>query len=99
MTIEFEWPAQVIAHAMHRIQRRERVLKDKLHMAAIAAERAASAQRNRLTTEGDCAGGEVIEAGEHSRHRRLAAAAFANQRRRAARVERKRSVFHRMHRT
>src|SRR5258707_1165973 len=94
-----QWTSQVIADAMHRIERGKGVLENQLDVAAILMQRGSPAcQRNRFATKFDRARVWLIEAGQHTRDRGLAAAALAHQGRCATRIESQGGIFYRVDR-
>src|SRR5258707_10320954 len=91
-----QWTSQVIADAMHRIERGKGVLENQLDVAAILMQRGSPAcQRNRFATKFDRARVWLIEAGQHTRDRGLSAAALAPQGPFATRIESQGGIFFR----
>src|SRR5579871_6807014 len=89
----------MITHAMNRVERRERVLKDHLHLAAIGMQTCAATQPDWLARKSDAARSWLVEPCQHARDGAFTAAAFANQRQRPPRIEREIGVFHSMYDT
>src|SRR5579872_3305956 len=96
MTKHMQWSAEMIAHAVYRIERGERVLKNQLYMAAIVVQRGASAHLNRLAAKANRTGGGIINTCQHTCNGCLAASTLTDQGCRTTGIERKRSIFHRV---
>src|SRR5579885_3610514 len=89
----------MVLNAVNGVERREGVLEDKLHVAAVLAQGRSPRQFDRFALKQNRAGCGVIEARQHTSDGRLAAAAFPHQCRRATRVEGERRIFHGMNGT
>src|SRR5579864_7415149 len=90
-------PFDVVPHGLHRVQRPERVLEDELHLRAVPEHFLAAAYaRDVAPVVDDRAGARVVQPREQARDGALAAAALADERGDAARLERERDVFDRV---
>jgi len=76
--MDLEWRAQDIADGQPRIERRERVLEDDLHPAPQRHHLLRGVVRDVLAGEPDLAGGGLDQLQDRLAHRRLAAAALAD---------------------
>src|SRR5207237_1889930 len=76
--------ADDIASGHARVQGRERVLEDDLHLPAVGPQLGLAEPRHVIAVELDRAGGRLDQAQHGACHRRLAAAAFADQPQRLA---------------
>ncbi len=66
----------MIAHCMHRVQRRERVLKDHLYMATVRPQGSLPPGFDHLFPKADGTCRRRVEACQQARHRCLATSAF-----------------------
>src|SRR5579863_6501887 len=78
---------------MHRVERRERVLENQLHMATIGFLRRSAISPHWLSTESNRSRGRLVEPRQQTRHRGFATAAFAHQRQGMTRIERQSGVL------
>ena len=86
-----------LADRQARVERRERILEDELHVAPERAHFALGDLSQIAPFEFDLAGVRLDEAYDEATRRRLAATALADQPQRLALVEREGDVLHRMH--
>src|SRR6516165_10034217 len=85
--VQLHRPFQVVPHGVHRVQRRERILEDQLHLALVLPEGPAAGYLGRTVVEADRPGGGPLLPGEQPRGRRLPRAAFADERDHGAAVQ------------
>jgi len=91
--VDQQRPRQVMVDPLDRVQRRERILEDHLHLRAVGEHVALPVQiADVVATEQDRPRARRIEPREHSSHRALAAAALADERRHDTGPERERDV-------
>ena len=95
--VDLQRPRDVVIDALDRIERRERILEDHLHVRAVVEQRPAPPLiADVLAVEDDLAVGRRVQAREQPRDGALAAAALAHERRHVARAERERNIGHRV---
>ena len=80
VAVDLQRAREVIAHGVHRVQRREGVLEGHLHPAAVRPERLATVDVHDIAVQPDVAAGARIELREQPRDRRLARTRLADQR-------------------
>ena len=96
--VDAQRPRDVVSHGLDRVQRAERVLEDELNLRAVTEDVLAPAHlRDVFVPEEHGAGGRVVQPCDESRHRALAAAALADERRDRAGTEREGNVLDGMH--
>src|ERR1700751_3576460 len=76
--VDLQRLADDIARRHARVQGRERVLKDVLHLPAMGPQRRLAQPRDVVTVEPDCAAGRFDQPQHSARYGRLTAAAFAD---------------------
>src|SRR5436305_6138643 len=91
MTMNAQWAAQMIAHIMHRIERRKWVLEYQLHVATIGFDRERTLHL--LSSKDNASRCWLIEPRQQTRYRRFATPAFSYQRQCTARIERERGIL------
>ena len=95
--VQRERRADDLADPLARVQRRERVLEDHLHLAPDGLELRAAGLRDVGAAEADRAAGRVEQAHERARQRRLAAARLADEAERLALAQVQRDVVDGVH--
>ena len=85
----------VVPHLLDRVQRRERVLEDHLHLRSVPAHAADADARDVLVLEQDRAARRLVQPAQEAGHRALAAPALADERRDLPAAEREAHVVHR----
>jgi hypothetical protein len=97
LAAQLERPADDLADALARVQRRLGVLEDHLHLPANRAQTLPAARGDVLALEAQRAPGRLQQPDEAARQRRLAATGLAHHAERLALVQRQRDVLDRMH--